>query len=286
MSYSFDRPFVIRSNGEFGSCVADWSVDFFLEHSPDLRISIHEAMDPFFNYSTKSFEYKISSFHGFLRDLKVPRDSSSPYLYYRSLHTKVKKPASLDIYGDTISSGFSLPQKLLPEGAEVHSTVMRVGSSGLSVWMHYDILDNFLLQITGNKKILLYNPDRVNDLKIKGSSSEIPTRDLFDPALRPEGCIEFNLSHGDVVFIPALWLHATQTDDCLGPANISVNCFFKRKDFEKFYAAKDIWANKDFELMESAENTITRIKEEIPDPYRKFYLLKLQGMISQMLSNS
>merc|ERR1711908_157896 len=117
-------------------------------------------------------------FSDFLRRVQDSETGAAPktYYYYRSMHEKRKLPASLDIFG-SMAQDFDLPQTLL-EGLQVHSTVLRVATTGMRMWLHYDICDNFLCCVRGRKRVVLLNPCHVDSLYIAGSSSLLGSRAL------------------------------------------------------------------------------------------------------------
>ncbi len=98
-----------------------------------------------------------------------------------------------------------------------HSSVLRLSSADTSLWTHYDIMDNVLMQVLGTKRVVLFPPADEAALYVQGSSSRVPDVDApmeelaaawprLPPALarRREGV----LAPGEALFIPALWLHA------------------------------------------------------------------------------
>merc|ERR1711879_863042 len=107
--------------------------------------------------------------------------SEQKYFYYRSMHADRNKPSSMEVMGP-IAEDFKLPKDLL-DGLQVHSTVLRIASVGLRMWLHYDICDNFLCCVRGRKRVVLIPPCHVDSLYIKDSSSLLGSRALEkDPA--------------------------------------------------------------------------------------------------------
>jgi len=67
-------------------------------------------------------------------------------------------------------------------------------------------MDNFLVQVTGNKKVVLFAPSDVDYLYLKGDKSQvldIENPDLSQYPLFPQAKrFECLLTTGDVLFIP------------------------------------------------------------------------------------
>jgi hypothetical protein len=48
-----------------------------------------------------------------------------------------------------------------------HSSVLRVGSPGVELWTHFDVMANALLQLVGSKRVLLFPPDQEPNLYVQ-----------------------------------------------------------------------------------------------------------------------
>ena len=146
----------------------------------------------------------------------------------------------------------------------------------MQLWVHYDVMDNVLVQIVGRKKVTLWHPNDVPYLYIEGSSSRV--LDIQDtltfPLLlksRPRTII---LEPGDVLFIPALWFHHVESllDDT-STLSVAVNIFWRALPTD-MYPRKDLYGNADLVAFAEAEKAIQRVAE-LPEPYNSFYLSKL-----------
>ena len=105
-------------------------------------------------------------------------------------------------------------------------------SGGTRLWTHYDAMDNALIQLHGEKRVLLFPPRVSAGLYLEGSSSPVvgwevdgheknetddgtktgAKRKTAFPAYRAarREAREVRLQPGDVLFIPALWAHHTE----------------------------------------------------------------------------
>ena len=104
-----------------------------------------------------------------------------------------------------------------------------LGQRGVRTPLHYDYYNNIYLQILGKKRFLILPPSHHNDVNLYPSlhpahrSSQIAN---FTAALtvsatsRAAPAYEVVLEPGDVLFLPALWLHEVTT---LGDVTISAN---------------------------------------------------------------
>jgi tRNA wybutosine-synthesizing protein 5 len=146
-------------------------------------------------------------------------------------------------------------------------------------------MDNILIQVTGNKKVVLFEPEEVEYLYLKGDKSQVldidnPDLDkypLFSKVKRYE-CL---LESGDILFIPALWFHNVIALDF----SVAINVFWRHLD-DYFYDKKDLYGNKDLNpALKSFEWTQKSLKElkTLPEPYRTFYIKRLIDTLKENL---
>uniref|UniRef100_A0A8C4UM16 tRNA-yW synthesizing protein 5 n=1 Tax=Falco tinnunculus TaxID=100819 RepID=A0A8C4UM16_FALTI len=163
------------------------------------------------------------------------------------------------------------------EKEQFFSSIFRISSAGLQLWTHYDVMDNFLIQVTGKKRVVLYSPRDAPYLYLSGTKSEVLDVDnpdlqkypLFVKAKRYE-CV---LEAGDVLFIPALWFHSVISEEF----GVAVNVFWKHLPAES-YDKSDAYGNKDpmaasraLQILDRALKTL----EELPEEYRDFYARRM-----------
>jgi tRNA wybutosine-synthesizing protein 3 len=173
-----------------------------------------------------------------------------------------REPASLAASFPGLAAELALPPCCLPAPpAAPHSTVLRVASPGLCLWLHYDVLDNVLLQAVGTKRVLLFPPAAAGGLYLNGSSSALPTRALWPPgdassadadvaalhaafpryAAARAAAHEVTLAPGDALYIPALWAHAVRCEDF----SVAVNVFWPPPSSGGGGGARDVYGNVD-----------------------------------------
>lgn len=103
------------------------------------------------------------------------------------------------------------PKELLPKGALSSSRVW-IGPTGARTGLHYDLLDNVAVQITGHKRFLLAAPgtvERAGHLSGKYDSwarlSAVAVMELAGEGAG--GFFVVDLEPGDVLHVPARWWH-------------------------------------------------------------------------------
>lgn len=135
-----------------------------------------------------------------------------------------------------LAGDFTIPD--LVDDDLIFSCVLRCGSPNLGLWLHFDVVDNVLIQVKGRKRAVLFDPEDFDYLYLQGDKSLI-----FDP--ENVNLQEFPLfakatpyvaemEEGDVLFIPAFWLHYMRSYDF----SVAVNVFWFNLPRE-IYDAKD-----------------------------------------------
>lgn len=291
------EPFVLTAM-PLGSCSTCWTGTYIAEAVGDLKVSAHVSTKSNLNFAVKNFSYEVMPMQEFLERARRSGPDKR-YYYYRSQHASMNKPSNLEILG-TLAKDFTLPPELL-QGFPVHSTVLRIASPGLKMWLHYDVCDNFLCCVRGRKRVVVLSPREVGQLYIKGSSSTMGSAPL-DRDLRGAWAEfplaeaawarrwETELDEGDVLFIPALWPHCTEALPENGQPRsdrdglcISVNAFFLRPELESLHDSKDVWANAELlpaqEALQSMTKKMLPALERLPAVHRSFYCRKIAATL-------
>lgn len=330
------KPFILR-NIPVGSCVEKWQTRQYLNNSvkESQKISVHVSETSKLGFSGgKNYEYKVLSWTDFMERLH----SSQDHCYLRSVGVNMRKDASHFFKSfPGLASDFLLPSNLakIISGLEepvmdsletqltgesestYFSSVLRMSTSGLQLWTHYDIMNNFLFQVTGTKFVSLFPPDQAANLYVPNgiNQSSSPILDIYSPYADPYSC-DFmedgdlirkkyplffekavhaahvgEISAGDAVFIPSLWFHNTYAKNMGTPA-ISINIFWKSLE-NQFYDRKDLYGNKDlikaseaFSHMDRAVACIRELQDSEKNDlssYRKFYLARMIDALSEEL---
>ena len=279
----------LRLSLYIGKCVECWTDDYLSRCLGGSKIQVHVSDTPYLNFANKNFKYEVVQFHEFLSRVQ---HSETEFLYYRSQHSKRNRASSLESIG--LEHDFSLPPDLL-SNFEIHSTVLRIASTGLSMWLHYDVCDNFLCCIRGRKRVVLFHPDNIGQLYISGSSSAVGSRFFTDdlPQLWKEFPLaeaawtrryEIELYAGDVLFLPAFWPHCTQAlPNGADKASVSVNMFVLQKERMSLHDPKDVWANRELlpaqEAVKAFEEKVLPSLAKLPPIPRSFYCNKIAAQL-------
>ena len=161
------------------------------------------------------------------------------------------------------------------------SSVLRIGSPGIHLWTHYDVMDNVLAQVTGRKRVVLYPPQDADYMYMVGDKSAVLDIDEPDlvkyPLFRHARGFECFLEPGDVLYIPALWFHNVVSLDF----SVAVNVFWRTLP-KDCYDAKDTYGNRDpLPANRAMQQVGTMLKslEALPPIHRDFFARRLVQMI-------
>ncbi|KAH0558416.1 hypothetical protein GP486_004923 [Trichoglossum hirsutum] len=267
---------------DIGSCSQNWSFAYLKEHIGVRRqVIVHKAEREHMDFKTKNFSYVSQSFGEFLDAVEEGQK-----LYLRSVSSEepATKPTELSRDFPEISEDFRLPPELDFVIRNAHSSPLRI-SGPVVMWLHYDVMANVLCQVRGSKRLMLYPPDDVSHLCFApGASSS--SLNVFEMTLETYPALAYTHPHeavlhaGDILFIPALWLHTASPTD---GASVSVNVFFR--NLKAGYAAgKDVYGNRDLQPYEKGRLDLAKmIKgfEQLPVEIGRFYLKRLADELVQ-----
>merc|ERR1712071_187179 len=298
---------IIFKSIDIGTCTEKWTSSEYLKSkiSDDHTVQIHLSEDsPKLNFTTKNFTYKSLTFHEFLETI-VDSENADKTCYLRSTSQNFRKDAA------RIRKDFPelRPDIKFCDACQTFSTILRVSSPNTQVWMHYDTVQNFLMQVVGFKKVLLMPPSAASSVKLPVDSDKPKyadpwkVKDKFDES----DVFEAMLEPGDVLFLPSHWFHATKVIPCPEDNNstqrldnsdcsISVNHFWKdpaelkqvkyspdSKNTIAFHDKKDLYGNKAPRVAQEAERLSKQINfllEQIPnDDVRAFYQQKCSSVV-------
>nr|XP_027200097.1 tRNA wybutosine-synthesizing protein 5-like [Dermatophagoides pteronyssinus] len=296
-----DLPFIIR-NANFGDCLQNWTNnDYFREKiSSNKPVSVHISNSPLLDFLSKNFSYCVLDFREFLQ--LCFDESNDRYYYLRSVgNHNVKEIANLTEQFPEIAQDVKYPEFLnfcknnnCPANDEcskrhLFSSVLRISSKNLSIWTHYDVMENILLQIIGRKKVILFPPNDSQYLYLKGDKSEIidlEAKDLLEkfPLFSNATKYESILESGDCLFIPSMWFHNTKALEY----SIGLNFFWKNPQLISHYDHNDIYGNKDLKLATNAYVNVDKALQhlnKLPVKYRKFYLSMCISKLNRSLQS-
>jgi tRNA wybutosine-synthesizing protein 4 len=273
------EPWTMRSVGQ-GPCIDLWNLDYLeTQIGPETKVPIHNGLSRNLQFHPeKNFEYQTLQF----KELKQKINSGS-HVYLRSLASTApfQKPADLWHDFPSIAKDFHIPDLFNQQfnlQEKIHSSVLRL-SGNVAVWLHYDVMSNFLFQIHGSKTVILFPPTSVVDLKFTpgATTSPVPIADIELAALGAGGksssnydttletCKAVILHPGDVLFIPRFWPHATLPAEDEFPVSIAVNVFWRDLGSGNYAAGRDVYGSRDLGVYENGRKAVARIAKRLKD---------------------
>ncbi|KAF4952832.1 hypothetical protein FGADI_6421 [Fusarium gaditjirri] len=269
------KPVIIESL-DLGGCVEKWSPEYMVQRVGQTKeIVVHECQSSTgkMDFNSKNFRYVTESFSVFMA--KATR-GEAVYLRALSEAKPTESPANLQNDFPTLADDFQLPEELSLIKDRMFSSVLRI-SGRAKMWLHYDVMANVYTQIQGSKRMVLLPPTDVNTLAFApgASSSSLDVLSALDKqelvSIDPH---EATLHPGDLLFIPAMWLHTSNPTTDL---SVAVNVFFR--DLDSGYSkGRDVYGNRDLAAYEKARQDISRIVknfDHVPSEIRDFYLTRL-----------
>lgn len=224
------HPVVVRQAMIAAPAVQNWNDWSYFEQKVDLGAVCHVEIGGG-NYSRSSdqrAEIRLGDYLGYLRlfEERYGRSGGTPPpnddLVYLAQNDLVK---GLDL-------DFDLPSLVskLGEG-KLYSVMMWIGPYGCSSPLHFDPLDNALMQFVGVKKVLLFPPEATVYAGEDGNQSNTSPINFEEPldlvkfpllaTLPPP--IACTLTPGDLLYIPRRWWHQVRTIE----TSLSVNAWWR-----------------------------------------------------------
>ncbi|KAK6165655.1 hypothetical protein SNE40_022541 [Patella caerulea] len=284
--YPQRRPVVLKGL-DIGPCTRKWTVDYLSKVGGSSEVKLHVCKTTQMDFISKNFLYRSLPFDVFVKRAAEEihqeyfLDENEKY-YLRALGGDPRKDvADIKQQFPQLATDINFPN--LFEEHQFFSSVLRIASKSTQLWTHYDIMDNMLIQVSGEKRVVLFNPTDADYLYLNGDKSEV--LDIDNPDIDRYG--EFNkavryeciLQPGDVLFIPALWFHNVISLDF----GIAVNVFWKHLD-DVMYDKKDPYGNKDPLPAQRATQILDRALktlDELPEEYRNFFARRLISRIEK-----
>ncbi|CAD7698797.1 unnamed protein product [Ostreobium quekettii] len=283
---------VVLKGLDIGCAPQQWTPAYLrdLPSSQATLVGVHVSTEPSgcLNFVNRNFVFKTMSLSELVArctgQKMEPLIGNGERYYLRSIGANPRKePSSIEKSFPDLARSLNLPQ-LFPADSEF-SSVLRITSPGVRLWTHFDVMDNFLVQIRGTKRVQLWSPDDEENLYVQGSSSEVMDVDDPDLARYPlfaKACRwKCELQPGDVLFIPALWFHNVYTEEF----SVSANVFWRQLP-KNMYDKKDLYGNRDpipaTEALKAIDAAAAKLLE-LPNYYRQFYCKRLQRQLGSLV---
>ncbi|XP_064290080.1 tRNA wybutosine-synthesizing protein 5 isoform X2 [Passer domesticus] len=233
---------VVLTGLELGACTTKWTTDYLSQAEGSKEVKIHVSAVPQMDFLSKNFVYRTLPFDVFVRRAAEVKHkeyflTEDEKYYLRSVGEDVRKDvADIRKQFPILAEDVHIPEYF--EKEQFFSSVFRISSAGLQLWTHYDVMDNFLIQVTGRKRVVLYSP-----------------RDA------------------PYLYLSALWFHNVISEEF----GVALNVFWKHLPAES-YDKTDTYGNKDpmaasraIQILDRALKTL----EELPEEYRDFYARRM-----------
>ena len=147
-------------------------------------MSVHVSDTPHLDFVRKNFRFKNMPFGELLDELTAEAETEGTdeekktWYYLRSIGRNPRKePAHCLDQFPGLAKELKIPSDVLWGGSvdddQYFSAVLRCSSGGLRLWTHYDAMDNALIQLHGEKRVILFPPAASAGLYLDGSSSPI-----------------------------------------------------------------------------------------------------------------
>ncbi|XP_050825490.1 tRNA wybutosine-synthesizing protein 5 isoform X3 [Gopherus flavomarginatus] len=280
--YPLRKPAVLKGI-DLGTCTTKWTVDYLSQTAGTKEVKIHVSTVPQMDFLSSWCTFLTLCvtlpFDVFVRRAAEVKHkeyfiSEDEKYYLRSLGEDPRKDiADIRKQFPSLAEDIRIPEYF--EKEQFFSSVFRISSAGLQLWTHYDI--------TGKKRVILYNPRDAPYLYLSGTKSEVLNVDNPDlekyPLFMKARRYECSLEAGDVLFIPALWFHNVISEEF----GVGVNVFWKHLPSE-CYDKTDTYGNKDPTAASRAVQILDRALktlEELPEEYRDFYARRMVVRIQE-----
>lgn len=214
------KPVVLEGGANHWKAVQCWGPEYFLKIIPEKQIGI-------FLFERKNDQWQRALLEGIpmKQAIEWMQENQNPDRKYYILKDGISKN-----YPE-LSNDFSFPA--WAPSAKTHFANLWFGESGNTTPLHYDTVENFLVQIYGRKQVRLFSPQdtpylyphhaqtggRLNFSRIRDLDAPLDkTFPLFAHAEQHLAILE----PGDMLYLPPGWWHEVRTLD-LG---ISLNFWF------------------------------------------------------------
>ncbi|PNP45195.1 hypothetical protein THARTR1_10970 [Trichoderma harzianum] len=203
------------------------------------------------------------------------------YLRALSRDKPSELPAKLEEDFPNLAGDFTLPPEMAYIKDHLFSSVLRL-SGRANMWLHYDVMANVYAQVAGVRKMILFPPSDVKHLSFApgASSSSVNIFQALETsasslqATHPQEAV---IHPGDILLLPALWLHTAAP---ITDMSTAVNVFFRDPGQKDHYSpGRDVYGNKDLEAYEKGRQAVARIAKSLqllPPAAREFYLCRLE----------
>jgi hypothetical protein len=213
------RPLLITDIYEVFPSLAQWSPEFLHEKIGDKSVEVNTSETDVFQEYHRPIQMSLNEY---AREISADQTKSGRRLYLGALGINQSFPElKSDILFDSL-----LPQDRL--GLKY----LWYGPGGNTTGLHYDTSENFFMQMYGQKRWLISEPNSFLNLHPRSPLSNYPKITDFNP-LKPDfekfpkarkvKFYDLTINPGSVLFVPAYWWHQVMSYNTI----ISVNIWCK-----------------------------------------------------------
>jgi hypothetical protein len=222
---SHQRP-VIITNSTADWQTNRWTKSYLSLKLRDRRVCVNRSVNGIFDYNISSGSYCVSS-------MELPVSSALDAIFSKDNHDYyyIQQESITESFPELLAD-IRRPQ-LLSSSKTISASNLWLGSRGCKSPLHYDTFENFLTQVKGLKRVILFPPSESPNL-YPALDSRLPhcsRVNVFAPdssefplyAAAEQSRLETLLAIGETLYIPALWWHAVESLEM----SISVNFWWR-----------------------------------------------------------
>lgn len=222
---SRNKPVVITNLFDNNPSLAGWTPENLVKKVGSKSIEVYTSKDGMFAADAKGDDTAMLPVTmGFMEFMnRISTRENGPRLYMQQLPLYETFPE--------LCEGLTLPD-LVPTN-KIMEVNLWVGPGGNTSQLHYDANNNFLMQLHGSKKIVLYHPMDFYNLYPNSCfsmaahcSKAIDASDVKKyPKIAKAVAMEATIGPGEMLFIPTYWWHLVHSVDMA----ISVNMWWENR---------------------------------------------------------
>ncbi|MDT0125306.1 cupin-like domain-containing protein [Paenibacillus sp. RRE4] len=210
-----NRPVIITGLADEWPARSKWLEEGYLEKViGNKRVTVTISKDKTVVNPDKGWKYKQMHIP-FMDFIRLLNDEKEKKIYY------YLEAATVENLSPMLLEDFNIPE-CIPRRASKVQTNLWIGSGGNINPIHYDFSSNFLTQIKGEKRVLLFPPSMTDNLygnmyNIRSKSMNLSPFNLINPdyekypKAKDATPIEVILKEGEMLFIPIFWWHFVET---------------------------------------------------------------------------
>lgn len=212
------RPLLITDIYEVFPALVQWSPEFLHQKIGDKIVEVNTSKTDVFQEYHQPIKMSLKEYS---REIQAEHTTSGRRLYLGALGINQSFPElKADIFFDAL-----LPQERL--GLKY----LWYGPQGNTTGLHYDTSENFFMQMYGQKRWLISEPDSFLNLHPRSALSQYPKITDFNP-LNPDfnkfpkaqkvKFYDLMMQPGSVLYVPDYWWH--QVISCSTVVSVNIWC--------------------------------------------------------------